>query len=89
MIRQEDLPLMVDLYELAMAQAYWAEGMTDTAVFSLFFRELPENRNFILACGQQHIAELIGQLRFTGDHIERLRQLTSILSRFWRPRPCA
>ena len=75
MIRQEDLPLMVDLYELAMAQAYWAEGMTDTAVFSLFFRELPENRNFILACGQQHIAELIGQLRFTGDHIERLRQL--------------
>ncbi len=75
MIRQEDLPLMVDLYELAMAQAYWAEGMTDTAVFSLFFRELPENRNFILACGQQHIAELIGQLRFTDDHIERLRQL--------------
>lgn len=75
MIRQDDLPLMVDLYELAMAQAYWAEGMADTAVFSLFFRELPENRNFVLACGQQNIAELIEQLRFTGEHIERLRQL--------------
>jgi len=75
LIKQEDLPLMVDLYELAMAQAYWSEGMADTAVFSLFFRELPKNRNFVLACGQQHVAELIGQLRFTEDHIERLRQL--------------
>lgn len=82
MIRQEDLPLMVDLYELAMAQAYWAEGMADTAVFSLFFRELPENRNFILACGQQHIAELIGQLRFSGEHIERLESLNRFQPEF-------
>lgn len=82
MIKQEDLPLMVDLYELAMAQAYWAEGMADTAVFSLFFRELPENRNFVLACGQRHIAELIGQLRFTEDHIDRLRQLNRFQPEF-------
>lgn len=82
MIRQEDLPLMVDLYELAMAQAFWAEDMADTAVFSLFFRELPENRNFVLACGQQHVAELIGQLRFTADHIKRLRQLNRFQSEF-------
>lgn len=82
MIKQDDLPLMVDLYELAMAQAYWAEGMVDTAVFSLFFRELPENRNFVLACGQQHIAELISQLRFTGDHAEWLRQLNRFQPEF-------
>lgn len=82
MIKQEDLPLMVDLYELAMAQAYWAEDMADTAVFSLFFRDLPENRNFVLACGQQHVAELIGQLRFTSDHIERLRRLNRFQPEF-------
>ncbi len=82
MIRQEDLPLMVDLYELAMAQAYWAEGMADTAVFSLFFRELPENRNFVLACGQRHIAELVGQLQFNDDHIDRLRQLNRFQPEF-------
>jgi len=66
---------MVDLYELAMAQAYWHENMTETATFSLFFRELPEHRNFMLACGQQRIAEVIEQLRFTADNIERLKQL--------------
>ena len=82
MIKQEDLPLMVDLYELAMAQAYWAEDMADTAVFSLFFRDLPENRNFVLACGQQHVTELIGQLRFTSDHIERLRRLNRFQPEF-------
>lgn len=75
LVRQEDLPLMVDLYELAMVQAYWAEGMKGTAVFSLFFRQLPEHRNFILACGQQHVARLVSRLRFTDDHIERLRKL--------------
>lgn len=82
MIRQEDLPLMVDLYELAMAQAYWAEEMADTAVFSLFFRELPEHRNFVLACGQQHLAALIANLRFSDDHIERLRELNRFQPEF-------
>ena len=48
-VKETDLPLLVDLYELAMAQAYWSEGMNENAVFSLFFRELPENRNFVLA----------------------------------------
>lgn len=75
MIREDDLALMVDLYELAMAQAYWAENMTDTATFSLFFRELPKNRNFMLACGQQRIVELIENLRFTPEQITQLKQL--------------
>jgi nicotinate phosphoribosyltransferase len=73
---------MVDLYELAMAQAYWAEEMADTAVFSLFFRELPEHRNFVLACGQQHLAALIANLRFSDDHIERLRELNRFQPEF-------
>ncbi|MCK7546790.1 nicotinate phosphoribosyltransferase [Marinobacter koreensis] len=75
MMHQQDLPLLVDLYELAMAQAYWHEGMQDRAVFSLFFRDLPENRNFVLACGQRNIAEVLEGLRFSEDHIERLKQL--------------
>lgn len=75
LVRQGDLPLMVDLYELAMAQAYWSEGMDDTAVFSLFFRELPENRNFVLACGQRSVVSVIESLWFTGEHIERLASL--------------
>jgi nicotinate phosphoribosyltransferase len=74
-VKENDLSLLVDLYELAMAQAYWSEGMDQTAVFSLFFRELPANRNFVLACGQQNVAQVIHALAFTDQHIERLESL--------------
>lgn len=73
--QDEDLSLLVDLYELTMLQAYWAEGMNKTATFSLFFRKLPAHRNYMLACGQQHVARLITQLRFGERQIESLRQL--------------
>ena len=33
-LRQEISALFTDLYEVTMAQAYWAEGMSSTAVFS-------------------------------------------------------
>ena len=82
MPREHDLPLFVDLYELAMAQAYWRSGMDGEAVFSLFFRKLPEHRNFILACGQQQVARVIESLRFTDDHIRRLQQLERFDERF-------
>jgi nicotinate phosphoribosyltransferase len=38
--------LLTDLYELTMLQAYWANSMHDDAVFSLFVRKLPKQRNF-------------------------------------------
>lgn len=75
MLKEQDLPLLVDLYELAMGQAYWRSGMDGEAVFSLFFRKLPEHRNFILACGQQQVARVIESLRFTEDNIRRLEEL--------------
>ena len=74
-VKENDLSLLVDLYELAMAQAYWSESMDDTAVFSLFFRELPAHRNFVLACGQQSVVRIIESLSFTHEHIERLGSL--------------
>lgn len=74
-VKEGDLSLLVDLYELAMAQAYWSEGMEDNAVFSLFFRQLPDNRNFVLACGQQNVVGIIESLTFTDEHIERLESL--------------
>ncbi|WP_111495404.1 nicotinate phosphoribosyltransferase [Marinobacter bohaiensis] len=75
MVPDDDLALMIDLYELTMAQAYWSRGMNETAVFSLFFRKLPEHRNFMLACGQQHVTRVVESLRFSDAQIERLRSL--------------
>lgn len=81
-VKENDLSLLVDLYELAMVQAYWSEGMDDTAVFSLFFRELPAHRNFILACGQQSVVRIIESLHFTDEHIQRLESLNRFQPEF-------
>ncbi|WP_308259322.1 nicotinate phosphoribosyltransferase [Pseudonocardia sp. H11422] len=42
---------MTDLYEVTMALAYLREGITEPATFSLFTRELPADRGFLVAAG--------------------------------------
>ncbi len=64
--------LLTDLYELTMMQAYYRESMTDTAVFSLFFRRLPAGRNFVLACGLGAVLDYLQSLRFTQDDLDYL-----------------
>jgi nicotinate phosphoribosyltransferase len=70
-----ELGLFTDLYELTMMQAYFAEGMTDTAVFTLFVRRLPEHRNLLLACGIEPVLTYLEELQFTDDDLAYLRSL--------------
>jgi nicotinate phosphoribosyltransferase len=69
------LALFSDLYELTMAEAYLAHGMTGEATFSLFFRKLPPSRNFLIPCGIDDLLERIETLRFSGSDIAYLRSL--------------
>lgn len=78
----DELGLFTDLYELTMAQAYWAERMHEPAVFSLFFRKLSRQRNVVLACGQEHAARLAVDLRFPRNQLDRLADLDLFQDRF-------
>lgn len=64
--------LLVDLYELTMLQAYQREGLHGEAVFSLYVRQLPETRNYLLACGLEHCLRYLETLRFGAEAIEYL-----------------
>lgn len=44
-------PLLADLYQFTMLQTYLEQDMQDTAVFELFMRKLPPDRNFMVAAG--------------------------------------
>lgn len=66
-------PLFTDLYELTMLQAYDAEGMEGRAVFELFFRELPEQWNYLLAAGLEDAVRDALAWRFGDDDIHYLR----------------
>jgi len=79
MSRTAEIPvpgaLFTDLYELTMMQSYFDQGMHDRAVFSLFVRELPEERNFLLAAGLEDALDFLEALRFEHADIAYLREL--------------
>jgi hypothetical protein len=66
-------PLLTDLYELTMLQAYFERGMTDTAVFELFVRKLPPKRDFLVAAGLEQALDFIEDLRFGDEELDWIR----------------
>jgi nicotinate phosphoribosyltransferase len=65
--------LFTDLYELTMAQAYYAESMDQLAVFELAFRRLPHNRNFLVAAGFVDVLDFLTAFHFSTNDLEYLR----------------
>ena len=63
-------PLLTDLYELTMLQAYYERGMTDTAVFELFVRKLPPARDFLVAAGLEQALDFVEGLRFGEEELD-------------------
>lgn len=79
---RDALCLLTDLYELTMAQAYWRQQRNDEAIFSLFFRVLPEQRQYAVACGQEYAARLVSELRFPEAQVARLAELKQFQPEF-------
>jgi len=67
-------PLLTDLYQLTMLQAYFAHGMREKAVFEFFVRKLPPQRNFMLAAGLEQALDFLEQLRFEQEELAWLEQ---------------
>jgi nicotinate phosphoribosyltransferase len=71
----ESTALITDLYELTMAQSYLEHGKTGKAVFSLFVRRLPENRNFLVACGLETLMKSLENFKFGDRELKYLKSL--------------
>src|SRR3984893_12472248 len=61
--------LLTDLYQLNMLQAYLEHGVTGTALFEFFVRDVPEGRNFLIAAGQEPAFDYLENLRFSADDL--------------------
>lgn len=70
-------PLLTDLYELTMAQAYLALGMTGEAVFEFFVRKLPPRRNFFMAAGLEQVLTYLETFHFAEHDLGWLEQTGS------------
>ncbi|MBQ9955536.1 MAG: nicotinate phosphoribosyltransferase [Eggerthellaceae bacterium] len=68
--------LLTDLYQLTMAQGYWAAGKTrEEACFHMFFRDYPFEGGYAVACGMAQLADMVEGFRFTEGDIDYLAGL--------------
>jgi nicotinate phosphoribosyltransferase len=65
-------PLLTDLYQLNMLQAYLDHGETRAAVFEFFIRKLPARRGFLVAAGLEQALDFLENLRFSAEEIDWL-----------------
>jgi nicotinate phosphoribosyltransferase len=65
--------LLLDLYQLTMAQSYFDEGMEGLATFSLFVRHLPTDRGYLVAAGLEDVLDYLESFAFVPDELDYLR----------------
>jgi nicotinate phosphoribosyltransferase len=82
-LEEKNLSLLIDFYELTMAQSYFEHGKGDLiAGFDLFYRKNPDNANFSIMGGTEEIINYINHLSFSDADIEYLRSLDTFSSEF-------
>ena len=64
-----DSALLTDLYQLTMLQAYFEQAMEKVAVFEFFARQLPPQRNFLLAAGLEQVLDYLEGLAFSQEEL--------------------
>ena len=69
-----NLSMLMDFYELTMANGYYELGLKDEwVVFDLFYRKNPDNGGFVIAAGLQQAIEYLQNLHFSEEDIAFLR----------------
>lgn len=71
---RRNLTMLVDFYELTMANGYLNNKVEDTvAYFDMFFRRIPDGGGYCIMAGVQQLIEYLSNLKFTENDIEYLR----------------
>lgn len=83
-IRNErNLTMLVDFYELTMANGYLDNNVGDkTAYFDMFFRRVPDGGGYCIMAGVQQLVEYMSSLKFTDDDLEYLSQKNIFSDKF-------
>jgi len=67
--------LLIDQYELTMAASYLERGMNEPAIFELFVRELPPQRDWLLLAGLGPALRIVAEMRFADPELRYLETL--------------
>jgi nicotinate phosphoribosyltransferase len=75
MLTRAPLNLLVDLYELTMAESYFRHRFKAQATFDLFVRNLPVHRSYLLFAGSDEILRYLANFKFTQEDLVYLERL--------------
>jgi len=71
---ERNLSMLMDFYELTMANGYFINGLSDTIVyFDMFYRRNPDEAGFSIAAGLEQLIHFVNNLKFTEVDIDYLR----------------
>ena len=80
---KRNLSMMMDLYEMTMANGYFSEeNCNKKVVFDVFYRKNPDNGGFAIFVGLEQIVEYIENLHFEEKDIAYLRSLNLFEEQF-------
>ena len=72
----DSLALHTDLYQINMAESYWADGIHNRkAIFELYFRKLPFGNGYAIFAGLERMLEYLRDFRFSDSDIAYLREV--------------
>ena len=80
---EKNLTMIMDLYELTMANGIFTSDMRDTVTyFDMFFRRVPDDGGYAIMAGLEQLIEYMNNLRFGEDDIEYLKNLNLFSDEF-------
>lgn len=80
---ERNLTMLVDFYELTMANGYLDNNIGDTiAYFDMFFRRVPDGGGYCIMAGVQQLLEYMSNLKFTEIDITYLRNKNVFSEKF-------
>ncbi|MCD7776962.1 MAG: nicotinate phosphoribosyltransferase, partial [Clostridiales bacterium] len=73
---KRNISMVMDLYEITMANGYFAEkSFEDRVIFDVFYRKNPDSGGFAVFAGLEQIVEYIENIHFEEEDIEYFRSL--------------
>lgn len=80
---KRNLTMLVDFYELTMANGYFTNGFEHKiAYFDMFFRRVPDGGGYCIMAGVDQLIEYLNNLKFTNEDIEYLKSKNIFSSEF-------
>lgn len=72
----DSLTLHTDLYQINMAESYWADGIHNRkAVFEVYFRKLPFGNGYAVFAGLERVIDYLKHFKLTESDLAYLREL--------------